>query len=138
MESFLKKSAHKHRLLTALRLTLAIIFIWFGLLKIFGFNPVFDLIYYSVMPWFSEGTGLITLGIIETFLGVMLLINKARSIIHVILIAHLAGTFSTFLYGWHVIFDPYFPVLTLAGEFVVKNLTLAFSALVVLAYETKS
>jgi len=131
----LKTSPHKHHLLTALRLTLAIIFIWFGLLKIFGFNPVFDLVYHSMVPWFSDGAGLITLGIIETILGIMILINKARSLTHVLLVAHLAGTFSTFLYGWHVVFDPYFPVLSLAGEFVVKNLTLAFSALVVLAYE---
>lgn len=124
---------YENTLITCLRWSLAIIFVWFGLLKVFGFNPVYDLIA-SVTPFLAEGTGLVLLGVFETAIGVGLLVNKYRTLIHTLLVLHLAGTFLTFITGWSVVFDPNFPVLSLGGEFVVKNLTLAIAGLVVLFY----
>lgn len=132
---FLKKYAAV--LMTALRIGIAIIFLWFGALKIFGFNPVFDLIYFSMFPLFAEGLGLVVLGIAEALIGFMLLTNRALLVTHVVLLFHLLGTFTTFIFGWHVIFDPQFPVLSLSGEFVIKNIVLAISGLAVLVYELR-
>ncbi len=134
-DAFLK--TYGDALMVALRLGLALIFIWFGALKVFGFNPVFDLIYYSMVPAFAHGVGLLWLGVAELCIGVMLVINRALIFTHLVLLGHLIGTFSTFLFGWHVIFDPYFPVLSLSGEFVVKNMVLAISGLVVLVFELR-
>ena len=128
---------YEHILFTFLRLSLAVIFIWFGALKIIGFNPVFNLIYYSLAPWLSAGFGLIILGILESFIGVMLLINRGLFYTHILLLFHLLGTFSTFIFGWHIIFSPYFPILSLDGEFVVKNIALVSAGLVVFAYESR-
>ncbi|MEX0919444.1 MAG: DUF417 family protein [Parcubacteria group bacterium] len=122
-------------LVGSLRLTLAIIFIWFGMLKILGYNPVFDLIYYSMVPWFAFGSGLITLGVVETLIGLLLLTNRFILFTHIVLLVHLLGTFSTFIFGWHVVFNPHFPIFSLDGEFVIKNIVLVLSGLVVLAYE---
>ncbi len=45
---------YEHLLVTTLRFTLALIFVWFGALKVLGFNPVFDLITNSAMPFLAE------------------------------------------------------------------------------------
>ncbi|MES2930829.1 MAG: hypothetical protein V4665_03550 [Patescibacteria group bacterium] len=124
-------------LITVLRLTLAVIFIWFGALKILGYNPVFDLIYNSILPMLAHGHGLVALGILEVFIGVMLLINRALVFTHAVVLFHLLGTFSTFIFGWHVVFNPHFPILSLDGEFVIKNMTLAIAGLVVLVHESR-
>ncbi len=128
---------YENILVTILRYTLALIFLWFGVLKILGYNPVFDLIYNSIMPALAHGNGLIILGIIEVFIGIMLVINRALLFTHCIVFFHLLGTFSTFIFGWEVIFYPRFPILSLDGEFVIKNITLAISGLVVLVHESR-
>lgn len=124
-------------LMTALRLSIGIVFIWFGILKLLGFNPVYDLIFNSIMPDLAYGAGLFILGAAEAFIGVMIVVNRWLVFTHFILFFHLLGTFSTFIFGWGVIFDPYFPVLSLDGEFVVKNVVLSISGLVVLIHELK-
>jgi uncharacterized membrane protein YkgB len=124
-------------LVTILRLVIALIFVWFGALKILGYNPVFDLVFHSMAPFLASGSGLITLGIAEVFIGLMLLTNRALFLTHIILVLHLLGTFSTFIFGWNVVFDPYFPILSLDGEFVIKNMTLVIAGLVVLVHESR-
>lgn len=110
---------------------------WFGILKILGYNPVFDLIYNSVIPALAHGHGLVILGVVEAFIGLMLFINRALLFTHCIVLFHLVGTFSTFIFGWHVVFSPQFPILSLDGEFVIKNMTLAIAGLVVLVHESR-
>ncbi len=123
-------------LVHVLRVTIAIIFIWFGCLKIAGYNPVFDLVNFSIAPFLASGAGLLGLGIFEAAIGVLLLTNRFIVFTHILVFLHLLGTFSTFLFGWHVVFDPHFPVLSLDGEFVIKNMTLAIAGLVVLVHES--
>ncbi|HEU0085741.1 MAG TPA: hypothetical protein VFQ59_02170 [Candidatus Paceibacterota bacterium] len=123
-------------LVTILRISLALIFVWFGALKIFGYNPVFDLIHNSIMPFLADGYGLIGLGIFEVLIGLMLLSNRALLFTHFIVFFHLLGTFTTFIFGWDVVFSPYFPVLSLSGEFVIKNIVLAISGLMILVHES--
>ncbi|MDP3795393.1 MAG: hypothetical protein Q8R13_05770 [bacterium] len=120
----------------ALRLSLALVFIWFGVLKIFGFNPVFDLIA-VVTPALASGAGLAALGVFETAIGLALALNRARFIIHTLLVLHLLGTFIVFVTGFDIVFAPYFPVLSLDGEFVVKNAVLVAAGLTVLLHEPR-
>lgn len=125
---------HENVAVTLLRWSLALIFIWFGLLKVAGYNPVFDLVY-SVFPFMAAGTGLKLLGIFETLIGLGLFLNRWRLGIHIILLLHLAGTFLTFFTAPSVVFTPNFPILSLAGEFVIKNMALAIAGIVVLIHE---
>lgn len=129
------KRRYENALVILLRLSIAGVFIWFGLLKVYGYNPVFDLIN-AVVPWMAEGLGLIVLGWFETAIGVGLLLNRFRATVHVLLLGHLAGTFLTFITGTEIVFSPAFPALSLAGEFVVKNLVLAIAGLVILLHES--
>ena len=135
--NFFISEKYESMLIIILRWSIAIIFVWFGFLKILGYNPVYDLIYNSMMPWFASGNGLLTLGVMEVIIGLSLIINRYLVFIHTILLLHLLGTFSTFIFGLDVVFDPHFPVLSLDGEFVIKNATIAIAALVVFTYEYK-
>lgn len=140
MDSFARKFFSKNyedRLLTLLRYTLSLIFIWFGVLKVLGYNPVFELVFNSALPIFADGIGLIVLGVIEAIIGVFLFINRAIFLTHFVVLLHLLGTFSTFIFGWNIVFDPYFPILSLDGEFVIKNITLAIAGLVILVHESR-
>ena len=119
------------RLIIGLRISLALIFLWFGGLKLFGYNPVFEIVNASY-PFLADGTGNFILGIIESGIGLGLLINRLRILVHTALFIHLTGTFITFILAPEIMFQPYFPVLTLAGEFVFKNATLAIAGLLVL------
>ncbi|OGE85902.1 MAG: hypothetical protein A3J48_01015 [Candidatus Doudnabacteria bacterium RIFCSPHIGHO2_02_FULL_46_11] len=124
------------RFVTWLRISLGLIFFWFGALKFLGYNPVADIVA-GVSPPLAYGAGNTLLGAFEAVIGLLLLLNVYPVVVHVALLLHLAGTFLTFFTAPHLMFEPYFPVLTLAGEFVFKNVTLAAAGLVVLAYEQR-
>lgn len=113
---------------------MGLVFFWFGALKLFGYNPVYEIVYAS-FPWFAYGVGNLILGTGETLIGIGLLSNVFRNFTHTVLILHLAGTFITFITGPELMFQPNFPILTLEGEFVFKNLVLAFAGLVVLSHQ---
>ncbi|MEX2090738.1 MAG: hypothetical protein WD989_01225 [Candidatus Paceibacterota bacterium] len=135
MSSFSNKRWEDY-LIKGLRISLGLIFVWFGTLKVAGYNPVFEIVN-STFPFFAAGAGNIILGLAETAIGVGLLFNVFSVFVHVILILHLLGTFTTFIFAPRLMFDPYFPILTFSGEFVFKNATLAMAGLVVLAHERR-
>ncbi|MDP2647841.1 MAG: DUF417 family protein [Candidatus Yanofskybacteria bacterium] len=119
-----------------MRIALGIIFLWFGLLKFSGNNPVYDIVYAS-FPFLADGIGNYILASFETIIGIGLFLNVVPKIVHFSLILHLMGTFSVFLRAPEIMFYPSIPFLTLAGEFVVKNIALTAGGFVVLAYSTK-
>lgn len=119
-----------------MRIALGIIFLWFGLLKFSGNNPVYDIVYAS-FPFLAEGIGNYILATFETVVGIGLLLNIMPKIVHISLILHLLGTFIVFLLAPEIMFYPSIPFLTLAGEFVVKNIALTMGGFVVLAHSIK-
>ena len=117
---------------TALRLSLALIFLWFGILKVAGNSPVTALVG-ATLPWGRPELVVRLLGIVEVSLGLGLLIGKAQRLLLLALAMHLAGTFLTFVMAPGLTMrhgDPF--LLTADGEFVLKNLVL-ISAAVLLA-----
>ena len=119
-----------------LRIALGVIFFWFGALKLSGVNPVYEIVRAS-FPFFADGVGNLILGGLETIIGIALIFNVLPKTTHAILILHLIGTFTVFITAPEIMFNPGFPFLTLAGEFVVKNLSLAMSGLVVILYHAR-
>jgi len=122
------------RSIALLRISLGVIFFWFGALKLSGFSPVHDIVYAS-FPFLADGIGNLFLGGLETAIGVALICNLFSRIVLVVLTMHLLGTFAVFITAPEIMFNPGFPFLTFAGEFVVKNLSLAAGALVVMLYQ---
>lgn len=123
----------ENRLVAGLRISLGAIFFWFGALKVAGYNPVYEIVN-ATFPVFSDGYGNIILGALEALIGLGLFANVFRRVTHIALLAHLTGTFATFVLAPELMFAPHFPILTLAGEFVFKNVTLAMAGLVALVH----
>ncbi len=136
MVQLFETSRFQNIAITGLRISLGLIFFWFGALKVAGYNPVYEIVYAS-FPILASGTGNILLGIFETLIGAGLLIDRLPRVINIVLLAHLADTFSVFFTAPYLMFHPYFPILTLAGEFVFKNATLAMAGLTLLAYQRR-
>ncbi len=123
----------ENNLIKLLRISLGLIFFWFGALKIFGYNPVYEIVMAS-FPIFASGWGNVVLGAIETLIGLGLIFNIFRRLTHTALVIHLLGTLSVFFTGPEIMFSPRFPILTFLGEFVFKNITLALAGLVTLTH----
>ena len=115
----------------ALRVSLAVVFIWFGALKVFGVSPVVDLVA-STVYWVDPDWFVPALGGVELLVGVGLIANLGLRLVLAILTMQLIGTFLVFLLHPEVAFQDGNPLkLTVEGEFVVKNLVLLAAAMVV-------
>lgn len=119
--------------LPALRVTLAITFLWFGALKITNDTPVADFVANTV-NWIPgvEGSWFVPLlGVVEVLLGAALLFGRGLRVVLPLLFGHLTGTFLALFTQSNVTFQEGNPVmLTTEGEFVIKNLILLSAVLV--------
>jgi putative oxidoreductase len=119
----------------ALRLALATIFVWFGVLKLIGHSPVAGLLA-ATFPWFEPRVVVVVLGAVEVALGLGLLRRRTARFALPAVAAHLGGTFVTFLMVPARMFEHGNPLLLTAdGEFVLKNLVIIAVVLVLLARE---
>ena len=115
----------------ALRVSLGVVFVWFGILKILDVSPVADLVANTVY-WFDPETFVTVLGVFEVTVGSLLLLGRALRLTLLLFVLQMAGTFLTFVILPGVTFRDGNPfLLTVEGEFVVKNLVLISAALVV-------
>ncbi len=113
-----------------LRVSLSLVFVWFGLLKIVGRSPVArlaeNLVY--VLP---PETFILLLGLWEVAVGLGLLIGLAMRFILALFWLQMAGTFLILIMRPDVAFQEGNPLLlTLEGEFVIKNLVLISAGVV--------
>lgn len=114
-----------------IRISLAIIFIWFEMLKVIGRSPVADLVAQTV-SWVSPKFFVPFLGIWEMVVGLGLLFDLALRLTLFLFWLQLAGTFLVLVLRPEVAFQGGNPLLlTVEGEFVIKNLVLIASGLVI-------
>ena len=111
--------------------SLSLTFFWFGTLKVIGMSPVVNLLKHS-FPLFATQPYLGLLGLFEMVLAAGLLIPRLRRFAAGIAILHLLGTISVACINPGILFAPYFPVLTMEGEFIVKNFILISAFLIIL------
>ena len=115
----------------ALRISLAVVFIWFGLLKIFDVTPVTDLVGRTVY-WFDPDWVVPALGVFETVVGIGLLFKIALRAVLAMFAGMMVGTFLVLVLLPEVAFQNGNPLLlTVEGEFVIKNLVLLSAGMVV-------
>jgi uncharacterized membrane protein YkgB len=121
----------------ALRVAIGVIFIWFGVLKLLGVSPVLSLVQktYSFLPLHVF---FLVLSIWEMGIGCGLIFKRALRCTLLLLCMHLMGTFIALLQAPSLFFMNNNPLLlTTEGEFVMKNLVLVASALVIGGYEVR-
>lgn len=122
----------------ALRVTLAVTFLWFGALKITNDTPVGDFVADTVnwIPGVSGAWFVPFLGVVEVLLGAALLFGKGLRVVLPLLFAHLVGTFLALVTQPEVTFQGGNPaMLTTEGEFVIKNLILLSAILVLYGFQ---
>jgi uncharacterized membrane protein YphA (DoxX/SURF4 family) len=116
--------------LPALRISLGAIFIWFGVLKLFGNSPANDLITKTVY-WFNPDVFIPILGIWEAAIGLCLLVPSFIRVGLFLLALQMPGTFLPLVLLPEVCFVSIPFNLTLEGQYIVKNLVLIGAAMAV-------
>jgi uncharacterized membrane protein YkgB len=113
------------------RLALAIIFIWFGYLKLIQVSPAEPLVQHlhniTLVRYIPLHTFLIILGLIEVAVGILWLFPPFTKLAFLFFGLHMFTTFLPLFYlpadTWQHAF-----VLTLTGQYIVKNIVLVASA----------
>lgn len=114
-----------------LRVSLGITFIWFGALKVFNVSPVSDLVAETVY-WVPPELFVPFLGFWEILVGLGLITGFFLRLTLLFFLLQMAGTFLVLLVKPDVAFQAGNPLLlTVEGEFVIKNLVLISGGLVV-------
>lgn len=116
----------------ALRISLGIIFIWFGMLKPFGVSPAEDLVKDTVrwIPFLNPPTWLIVIGCWEVAIGVTFLFRRTTRIAIALLFIQMIGTLMPLILLPETTFAPgrvpFVP--TLEGQYIIKNLLIISAA----------
>jgi putative oxidoreductase len=110
--------------LPLLRISLGIVYIWFGALKLTDSTPVAALVAHTV-PFLPEKFFVPALGAFEVLLGLGLLVGRYLGIVALLMVCHLGGTFLVLVTQPELAFRNGNPLmLSMVGEFVVKNVVL--------------
>lgn len=116
--------------LPVLRISLGVIFIWFGALKPLGNSPANDVITKTVY-WFDPDIFIPILGVWEIAIGLCLLYAPFIRAGLFLLALQMPGTFLPLVLLPEVCFVNFPFDLTLEGQYIIKNLVLIGAAIVV-------
>ncbi|MFZ1290482.1 MAG: DoxX family protein [Melioribacteraceae bacterium] len=121
--------------LQLLRISIGIIFFWFGILKFFpGLSPAqnlairtIDIIAFGLIP---QNISIIILAFWEVLIGLGLFWGKFMRFVLFLLFLQMIGTFTPILFFPNEVFSriPYAP--TLEGQYIIKNLILISAGIV--------
>ena len=120
---------HRHGRLF-LRISLGIVFIWFGLLKVYGLSPANQMIARTVY-WFPPEVFIPILGWWEVAIGIGLLIKPFIRVALLLLFLQMPGTMLPLILLPDVCFTQFPFGLTIEGQYIIKNLVLLSAAIVV-------
>jgi|TARA_Y100000992_G_C21202959_1_gene461446 uncharacterized membrane protein YkgB len=117
-----------------IRISLFIIFFWFGLLKPLGLSAaeqlVLDTVYW--MPLFSAHTWLSIIGWWEVIIGLCFLFEKTTKIALLLLLLQMTGTFMPLVILPDITFqNSNFFTPTLEGQYILKNILIIAAALII-------
>ena len=113
-----------------MRVSLALIFIWFGLLKPLGMSPEEELIKRTVY-FFPPDIVLNILGCWEVAIGIGLLYKPLLRVALFLLLIELPGTFLPLIILPDICFHSFPFGLSLEGQYIIKNLFLIGAAFVI-------
>ena len=117
--------------------SLAVVYLWFGALKVIGASPVLDLVQ-SLYPFLPEPLFLKILGVWELFIGLGLLTRRLLRTTLALLWLQMGGIMLGLVISPGLFFEHSNPfLLNLNGEFLVKNFVLIAASLVVGGYQVK-
>ena len=104
-----------------IRYSLAIVYIWFGVLKPFGISPAAGLVDLT-LDWTLVPAVVSVLGIWEIVIGIGFLLPKYTRIVLAMFLVHMLGTFIPMFYLVDTTFTAAPYGLTIVGQYIIKNL----------------
>lgn len=114
-----------------LRIAVGVVYVWFGALKLFpGLSPAEQLVRDTV-PFLPGDYFVPFLGIWEVIIGLGFLTGRGLRAVILLLFLQMPGTLSPIILLPDQVFTAFPFGLTLAGQYMVKNLVLIAAALVV-------
>jgi uncharacterized membrane protein YkgB len=114
-----------------LRFAIGVIFIWFGALKTVGeLSPAYDLVAATVY-WLTPEIIVPLLGLWEIAIGLAFLFTPLTRVAIFLLALQMPGTFLPLVLLPEVCFTIFPVALTIEGQYIVKNLVIIGSALVI-------
>lgn len=113
-----------------LRISLGIVFVWFGALKIFDVSPAADLVAATVY-FVPPDLFVPVLGVWEVLIGLCLISRRFIRLGLFLLFAQMPGTFLPLVLLPDVTFATVPHTLTVEGQYIVKNLVLIGAAFAV-------
>lgn len=124
--------------LTALRLGMAVVYVWFGALKLAETSPVASLVL-AAYPFGQAPSWIVpVLGAVEVFIGLWFAGNRRLDLLFPLFLAHIASTFVVLVSAPSLAFQNSDPLaLTTTGEFVIKNLVLVPAGTLVILLSTR-
>jgi len=117
----------------AMRISFAIIFFWFGILKPFGLSAAEGLLKATViwLPFGAPEQWLVIIGFWEVVIGITFLFKSTTRIAIALLFLQMLGTFMPLVFLPEVTFqENNFLLPTLEGQYIMKNLMIISAALV--------
>mgnify|MGYP000204728982 FL=1 len=123
-----------------IRIPLFVIFFWFGLLKVIELSPAQGLIIDTVywMPFLSPEDWVIVIGYWEMLIGLFFLAKKTTFYAMLLLFLQMSGTFMPLVLLPSVTFqDSNYLLPTLEGQYIIKNIIIITSAIVIGRYYLK-
>lgn len=115
--------------LPALRTSLAIVLLWIGALKFVDPAPVVGLLQAS-FSFLAAPSVVYALGVLEVVAAGLLLLGLAQPLVGLLCMGLFSGTLAIFVIAPAVSYgDAGFPNLSLAGEFLLKDLVLFAASL---------
>jgi uncharacterized membrane protein YkgB len=118
-----------------LRVTLGIVLLWIGALKFFDPSPVVGLLDAS-LSFLAFPAIVYVLGVVEVICAILLFGGFAVRYVGVVLVGLFAGTLLIFLIAPAVSYgEGGFPMLSLAGEFLLKDTVLMAAAVTLIGTE---
>ncbi|WP_210581231.1 DoxX family protein [Streptomyces sp. GESEQ-4] len=127
--------------ITALRISIGIIFLWFGVPKFFpGVSPAESLAAETVERLtfgIIEGTpATVVTGALETVIGLLLVSGRLPALTTMVLLGHMAGTFTPLFMFPKETWESFF-IGTLEGQYILKNLVIVSAAVVIAGHSGK-
>lgn len=118
------------------RAALFIVFFWFGALKVIGLSPASPLVqalFERTIPVMDFGTFIVLFGLLECLIGILFLIPKTERMVIPLLFLHLITTIGPLVLLTGETWSG-FMVPTLEGQYIIKNVLIVATAIVVAAH----
>lgn len=112
------------------RLSLGVLFLWFGLLKPLGHETTTSLLAHTIY-WGDPATMVLVLGWWEVAIGACLIVRRLLRAALLLLVLRLPGIVLAFVLEPDVCFVSFPFAPTPEGQYLIKDLTLFFAALAI-------